>query len=184
MSRLPDLRPDNLSAEQKSVVDAIVSGPHARVVGPFLAWLESPELAKRARNLSEFIRFKSSVPQRLMELGILIAGRFWKADFEYYAHAQLARKAGLDDAIIKAIASKSRPSFKNAEDEAVYNLAMELLDTKRISDSTFDHAVELLGRTAVVELVATVGYYSMVSLTLNAFGVPLPPGEKSPFPDA
>jgi 4-carboxymuconolactone decarboxylase len=173
-----------MSVEQKSVVQEIVSGPHARVVGPYHAWLQSPELARRARNLSEFIRFKSSLPPRLSELGILIAGRFWKADFEYYAHAILAKKAGLADNIISDIAAKKRPTFENRDEQVVYDLCMELLETRRVSDQHFDVAVKMLGHTAVVELVATVGYYSMVSLTLNAFEVPLPPGELSPFPDA
>lgn len=184
MSRLPDLRPETMSDDQKAVVKEIVSGPHAKVVGPYHAWLQSPELARRARTLSEFIRFKSSLPPRLSELGILIAGRYWKAEFEYYAHAQLARKAGLADAIIDAIAAKQRPAFENRDEEVVYTLCMELFETRRVSNEHYEVAVKTLGLTAVVELVATIGYYSMVSMTLNAFEVPLPKGEPSPFPDA
>lgn len=183
MPRLPDLRPEATSPEQKAVIQEIVSGPHARVVGPYLAWLQSPELARRGRNLSEFIRFKSSVPQRLLELGILMTGRFWRADFEYYAHAKLAKQAGLDESIIKDIAARRKPTFKHEDEAVVYDLALELFHSRRISNPTFERAEKLLGKTAVVELVATMGYYSMVSLTLNAFDVPLPPGEPSPFPD-
>src|SRR5271157_3834001 len=97
MMRVPELRPETMTEEQKAVVQEIVSGPHGRIVGPYFAWLYSPELARRARNLSEFIRFKSSLPARLSELAILITGRFWKAEFEFYAHAILGKKAGLDD---------------------------------------------------------------------------------------
>ena len=183
MPRIPELRPEAMSADQKAVVQEIVSGPHARVVGPYHAWLRSPELARRARGLSEFIRFKSSLPPRLSELGILIAGRYWKAEFEFYAHSILAKKAGIEEAIVSAIAAKQRPAFKNPSDEAVYDLCMELFETRRVSDKTYARAVQALGTTAVVELVATIGYYSMVSMTLNAFEVPLPAGEPSPFPD-
>ena len=109
MSRMPDVSPENLSEEQRNVVEEIVSGPHAKVVGPYPAWLQSPELARRARSLSEFLRFQSSPPKRLAELAILITGQYWKAEFEIYAHAELARKAGLEEPIIQAIAAGKRP---------------------------------------------------------------------------
>lgn len=183
MSRVPELRPETMSEAQKSAVQEIVSGPHARVVGPYHAWLQSPELARRARSLSEFIRFKSSLPPRLSELTILVSGRYWKAEFEYYAHAKLARKAGLEEAVIAAIAAKQRPAFKHRDEEIVYEFLTELYETRRVGDDRYKRAVDALGLPTVVEMVATAGYYSMVSMTLNAFQVPLPPGEKSPFPD-
>lgn len=183
MSRIPELRPDAMSAEQRAVMDEIVSGPHGRIVGPYPAWLQSPELARRARGLSEFIRFRSSLPERLKELAILIAGRHWKAEYEFYAHSRLAAKAGLEQSIIDAVAARKRPSFPQAEDSIVYDLCTELFDTHRVSDSTHQRAVEAFGLARVVELVSTIGYYSLVCLTLNAFEVPLPEGERSPFPD-
>ena len=183
MSRLPELNAGTMTAAQRAVHEEIVSGPHARVVGPFRAWLHSPELARRARALSEHIRFRSSLPPKLMELAILVTGRHWKAEFECYAHAQLARKAGLDEAIITALASGQRPSFADDHEALVYALCTELYETHRLGDATYQRALEALGLPSVVELVATIGYYSMVSLTLNAFQVPLPPGEPSPFAD-
>lgn len=183
MSRIPELAPDKMSEAQRAVHEEIVSGPHGRIVGPYNAWLQSPELARRARGLSEFIRFKASLPPRLLELAILMAGRFWKAEFEFYAHSKLARKAGLDEEIIAALAAGKRPPFKDGLDETVYNFCNELFETRRASDATYERVVAALGVPAVVELVGTIGYYSLVSLTLNAFEVGLPPGETSPFPD-
>jgi 4-carboxymuconolactone decarboxylase len=183
MSRIPELRPEAMSAEQRVVMEEIVSGPHGRIVGPYPAWLQSPELARRARALSEQIRFQSSLPERLKELAILMAGRHWTAEYEYFAHARLARKAGLEDAIIGAIAARKRPTFAQAHDEIVYDVCHELFETHRLSEGTYGRAVKAFGLPSLVELVATIGYYSLVSLTLNAFEVPLPPGERSPFPD-
>ncbi len=183
MARIPEFRQDSMTDAQRKVVQEIVTGPHGRIVGPYHAWLQSPEIAGRSRNLSEYIRFKSTVPKRLQELGILITGRFWRADFEYWAHARLAREAGVDDAVIAAIAKKQRPVFKNADEGIVYDLCMELFETRRVSDKSYGAALKLLGLQTLVELVATIGYYSYVSLTLNAFQVSLPPGEASPFPD-
>jgi 4-carboxymuconolactone decarboxylase len=181
MMRIPELRPENMTEEQKAVMQEIVSGPHGRIVGPFLAWLCSPELARRARTLSEFIRFRTSLPPRLSELAILITGRFWRAEFEFYAHAILAKKTGLDDAVVAALAEQRRPKFKLEGERVVYDLITELLTTTRVREATYARAVQALGQQTVVELVATAGYYSMVSLTLNAFQVPLPEGEPSPF---
>jgi 4-carboxymuconolactone decarboxylase len=183
MSRIPELRPETMSPEQRAVMEEIVSGPHGHVVGPYPAWLQSPELARRARGLSEFIRFRSSLPKPLSELAILVTGRHWRAEFEYYAHALLARKAGLDDAVIQAIAAGRRPTFRAPDQALVYDVCSELFETRRLSDATHARAVKALGLPMLVELVATIGYYSMVSLTLNAFAVELPPGERSPFPD-
>jgi 4-carboxymuconolactone decarboxylase len=183
MSRLPELTGESMSAAQKTVAELITSGPHGKVMGPYPAWLQSPELAKRARSLSEYLRFQSAPPKRLAEIAILITGRHWKAEFEFYAHAELARKAGVEEPIIKALAAGERPDFPNSDDEIVYNLCTEMLNTGRITDATYQRALNAFGLQTLVELVAIVGYYCMVSITLNAFEAPLPPGESSPFPD-
>lgn len=183
MERIPELRQETMTEEQRAVFQEIASGPHARVVGPFLAWLQCPELARRARGLSEYIRFKAALPRKLAELAILVTGRHWRAEFEYYAHAKLAREAGLDDAIIAAIAEGRRPGTMTAEEAVVYELCTEIYTHGRVSDATYQRAVKALCLPQVVELAATIGYYSMVSITLNAFKIPLPPGQASPFPD-
>ena len=183
MSRIPELTPESMTQAQKEVVDLITSGPHQRVLGPYPAWLQSPELAKRARALSEYLRFQSAPSKRLAEIAILITGRHWKAEFEFYAHAQLARKAGVEEPIIQALAAGKRPDFENRDDTIVYELCTEMLNTRHISDPTYQRALDTFGMQTLVDLVAIVGYYCMVSTTLNAFEAPLPAGEASPFPD-
>ena len=101
--RLPDLPLDDMSPAQRAVHDKIVSGPRGGIRGPFMAWLQSPELADRAQSLGELVRFGTSVPTRLKELGILMTARHWTAQFEWYAHEKLAREAGLEDPIIDAV---------------------------------------------------------------------------------
>jgi 4-carboxymuconolactone decarboxylase len=183
MSRIPELNPESMSPKQKEVMQLITSGPHQRVIGPYPAWLHSPELAKRARDLSEYLRFQSAPSKRHAEIAILVTGRHWKAEFEFYAHAELARKAGVEEHIIQALAAGKRPEFTNAEDSVVYELSNELLTTRRISDATYQRALDTFGMQTLVDLIAIVGYYCMVSTTLNAFEAPLPAGEPSPFPD-
>jgi 4-carboxymuconolactone decarboxylase len=183
MSRIPDLTPATMTAPQKEVMDLITSGPHQRVMGPYPAWLHSPELAKRARSLSEYLRFQSTPSKRHAEIAILITGRHWKAEFEFYAHAELARKAGVEEHIVEALAAGKRPEFSRADDAAVYELCTEMLNTRRVSDANYKRAFDTFGMQTLVDLIAIVGYYCMVSITLNVFEAPLPPGEVSPFPD-
>jgi 4-carboxymuconolactone decarboxylase len=183
MARFPEFDQTSMTDEQRKVVHEIVSGPHGSIIGPYHAWLHSPELARRVRNLSEYIRFKSSVPKRLAELCILVSGRYWKAEFEYWTHAKLAKDAGVEEAVIAAIAKKQRPVFKQADDELVYTICMEMYETHRISDRTYQQAVKAFGLPVVVDLMTTLGFYCMVSVCLNAFETPIPAGERSPFAD-
>ena len=181
MSRLPDLDPAKFSPEQKKVHDAVIAGPRGRVVGPIKVWLKNPGLAEHAQALGAYCRFGSSLPPRLSELAICITGAFWKANYEWFAHAPLAIKAGIDPAAIEAIRVGATPKFVKADEQAIYDFARELVTTRRVSDATFARANKELGETAVIDMVGIIGYYSLVSVTLNAYEMPLPEGEKKPF---
>ena len=130
--------------------------------------------ADQAQKLGAFCRYNTSLPKRLSELAILITAKNWRAQYEWYAHEPMARDGGLGDDVIAAIKAGTRPAFAAADEEAVYNLGMELYETQRVSDATFAAAKAQLGEAGVVELVGIMGYYALVSLTLNAFQVPLP----------
>jgi len=181
MSRLPDLDPEKFSPEQKKVHAAVLAGPRGRVVGPIKVWLANAGLAEHAQALGAYCRFNSSLPPRLSELAICTTGAFWKANYEWFAHAPLAIKAGIDPAAIEAIRTNGMPKFEKADEQAVYDFARELLTTRRVSAATFERAKKELGETSVIDLVGIIGYYGLVSVTLNAFELPLPDGEKLPF---
>jgi 4-carboxymuconolactone decarboxylase len=181
MSRLPDLDPEKFTPEQKKVHDAVVAGPRGRVVGPIKVWLKNPGLAEHAQALGAYARFNSSLAPRLSELAIIITGAFWKANYEWFAHAPLAIKAGIDPTAVEAIRTYRTPRFSKADEQAIYDFAHELLTTRRVSAATFERAKKELGETSVIDLVGIVGYYGLVSVTLNAFELPLPEGEKVPF---
>src|SRR5437588_6018438 len=127
MPRIPELVLENLDPEQRRVHDAIVSGPRGRVVGPLRVWLESPQFADRAQALGAFCRFGTSLPPRLSELAILVTGAFWRASFEWYAHAPIGIKAGLDAAAVEAIRTGKPANFSRADEAAAYAFAHELL---------------------------------------------------------
>ncbi|MCA8926877.1 MAG: carboxymuconolactone decarboxylase family protein [Alphaproteobacteria bacterium] len=176
MSRLPPLDPETLSDRQKEVYAAIAAGPRGSVRGPFPAWIRSPELADRGQSLGEFLRFNTAFEPRLAELAIIICARFWTAQYEWYAHARLARQGGLSDAVIDAVARRERPDM--ADDEAaVYDFCQELHRDHNVSDATYQRVVDRFGERGVVELIGISGYYTMVSMTLNVANVQLPEGE-------
>lgn len=181
MPRLGEIDRAQLTDAQRRVVEQIQSGPRGGLAGPFWPWLRSPDLADRAQNLGAFVRFQSTLPPRLFELAVLVTAQQWKAQFEWYAHAALARKAGLGEDIIAAIRAGTRPAL--AEDEAaVYDFAIELYARKRVGDAAYAAALKHLGERGVVELVGILGYYALVSMTLNVFGVEVP-GGAAPFPE-
>lgn len=177
MPRLGKIDPDKLAPEQRKIYDDIVSGPRGSIGGPFAPWLRSPTLADRAQKLGEFCRFNTSLPKRLSELAILVTARYWTAQFEWYAHAPMARDGGLAEPIIEAIRDRLPPPGMKDDENAVYDFCSEAFALHRVSDETYRRAVELLGEKAVVELVGVIGYYCLVSLTLNVFQVGLPSGE-------
>ena len=183
MARMTDIVYAELDADQRRVYDAITAGPRGQVQGPLRVWLQSAPLADRAQALGAFCRFGTSLPPRLSELAILVTGAHWRAGFEWFAHAPLAVKAGIDAAAVEAIRVGRTPSFAQADEAAVYAFAHELLATRAVSDATYGEAVARLGKKAVVELTGILGYYGLISMTIKAFEVPLPPGTPEPFAD-
>ena len=179
MARLP--MPETLTARQREVLDAIADGPRGGARGPFAALLRSPELCERAQLLGAFCRFGTSLGPRLSELAILVTAREWTAQYEWFAHARLAREAGLGEAIVEAIEERRRPEGMAADEAAIYDLSTELYATKRVSDATYDRAVAALGEAGVVETIGVMGYYCLVSMALNVSGVELPEGEPEPL---
>ena len=176
---MPRLQPptlEQMTPEQRAVHDDIVSGPRGKLQGPLAVWLTSPELADKAQRLGRFCRFETSLPPQLSELAILVTGRFWGAEFEWWAHKRIGLEAGLDPQLVEAVRQRRVPEFAGDDQRIVYDVATQLHRDHRISDRTYSEAVELLGETGVVDLVGILGYYTLISMTLNAFQVPLPAG--------
>jgi 4-carboxymuconolactone decarboxylase len=116
--RFTTLTPETMTADQKRVADAIQSGPRgAGLRGPFNALLRSPELCDLVQRLGAFVRFGTSIPQRLNEMAIIMAGRKWTAQYEFYAHRRLALEAGLSPASADAIAANQRPASMAKDEE-------------------------------------------------------------------
>lgn len=180
--RFKELTPESMTPEQKKVADAIQSGPRgAGLRGPFNALLRSPEICDLVQRVGAYVRYSSAIPSRLNEMAIIMAGRKWTAQYEFYAHRKLAIEAGLKTDICDAIAAGKRPSAMQEDEAEVYDFCTELLGTGQVSDGNFKRIADRFGERGVIDLIGAVGYYSLVSMVLNVDRVPLPAGETPPL---
>jgi 4-carboxymuconolactone decarboxylase len=179
--RFPQLTMDQLSEAQKPLGEQIVKVSSVGLAGPYNPMIRSPVLGQRLFDLFHYLRWETSVPTRLNEFAILIIGRQWRSQVEWYAHAPLAAKAGLAPEIIAELKADRRPS-NMAEDEAlVYDLVTELTTTKKLSDETFARARKLFNDQQIVDLTAVAGNYVMVAMMLAMAEESTPPGIEPPF---
>ena len=175
--RFRPLTPEEMTPEQKAMVDAIQSGPRGGGLrGPFKALMRSPELGDLVQRVGAYVRYKSSIPADLNELAIILAGRKWNAQYEFYAHRELGLKAGMRPEVADAVAAGKRPDPITPDEAVVYDFCHELLHTTQVSDAHFNAVVARFGEQGVIDLVGAVGYYSMVSMILNVDRVQLPAG--------
>ena len=176
MSRFEILSREQMSPRQREVADEIASGPRGSLKGPFLALIHNPELASRVQRLGEHLRYGTGLPQQLVEIAILQTARRWGCDYEWAAHARIAREAGLRDEVIDAIAKKTRPDRLDPDEALVFEFSDETVWQGAPSDASFDAAASRFGRATILDLLAVCGYYTMLAFVLNAARLPLPPG--------
>ncbi|GLU33267.1 carboxymuconolactone decarboxylase family protein [Trinickia caryophylli] len=169
--RLPEFDPSSASPAQQAVLDEILRGPRGNLAGPFLAWIASPEFAQHAQRLGAFCRYRTGLPLRLSELAILVTAARWRAQAEWQIHHPIAIDAGVPAAVADSIRRGERPVFAERDDELIFDFANELYETKRVSDATFEKAMQRFGRETTVNLVGLLGYYALVAMTLNVFQV-------------
>ena len=145
--RFPLLAQKDMSAAQQELYKRRMVGPWADLRGPFNAFMRNPAMADKALELGNHIRHGNSLPDRLVELAILVTGRHWTAQYEWWAHYKRAKEAGLPMHIADAIAENRRPAGMQPEEE----------------------------------LVATCGFYVLISMVLNVARAGIPGGEEPPL---
>jgi 4-carboxymuconolactone decarboxylase len=180
--RFKQLQPGDLNPRQKEVADAIQSGPRGGGLrGPFNALLRSPDLCDLVQRVGAYVRYSSSIPAALNEMAICMAGRKWTAQYEFYAHRKLGIDAGLNPAILDAIAEGKTPANMSADETIVYNFVTALLSNGSVPDAQYAPALARFGENGIMDIVGAVGYYSLVSMVLNVADVQLPAGEPKPL---
>ena len=138
-------------------------------------------MARRAFDFLDYLRFRTSVNKRLNEFAILIQARISNAQYEWWAHERIARKAGLSDAVMRDLQQCRRPATMQADERLVYDYCVQLSLNHRVSDALWQEAVTALGEQAVVDLTVLSGTYVMVSMLLNATQVGIPQGGQEPL---
>jgi 4-carboxymuconolactone decarboxylase len=182
--RMPEIPLDKMSAAQRSVADAIMSGPRQRMSGPFNTWLRNPELADRLQKVGEYVRFNTSLDKRINEMAILMTAQAWGSQYEWYAHEPLALKAGLDPAIVAAIGAGRKPNNMKDDEAIVWEFITQLRRDHGVDDAIYAGALEKFGEKGIIDLIAVNGYYDVVSMTLNVAHVKPPADAQLPFQQA
>lgn len=179
MARFEPVSPDRMTDHQKEVCDRLIKS-RGSVRGPFPVMLHNPGLAAVAEKFGGYARFGSKIEPRLLEFAISVVSRFWGAQVEWISHTRLAREAGIDPAVLKAVEEGNRPNFINEDEEVIYNFVTMLLDTSKVDDATYGKCLDVLGERGIIDLMAAITHYTVVSFTLNAFHVSAPEGVQPP----
>jgi 4-carboxymuconolactone decarboxylase len=179
--RFAQLEFEQLDPQVRSLAEEIIRISRSGIGGPYNALLRSPVLARRMKDLLDYLRFATSLPIRLNELAILIQARLWTSQIQWRAHQELALKAGLPEAVVADLRDGRRPAAMRADEEIVYDFCMELSTRHGLSDLTFERARTILSEQQIVDLVAVSGTYITIAMLLAVSGAALPAGEPAPL---
>jgi 4-carboxymuconolactone decarboxylase len=168
--RYPALDPGKLTPEQKAYNENLKKPPRNNTTGlqnpPFKVYMRDPELADKLEHVSDYVRWGTGLEPRLTELAIMITARNWSNQWIWRGHYRLGVRGGLDPSVGADIAAGKRPDKMKPDEAILYNYAMEMYRDKAVSDATFAAAVKQFGEKGLIDLVATMGYYDTVAMTL------------------
>ena len=179
--RMPPLPAGKMTDAQRKAADEMIAGPRKGVKGPFVPLLRCPELMDRLQKVGEYLRFQSSLDQRISEFVILVVSRAWTQHFEWFVHVPLGRKAGISEDTIAALADGRRPSGMSEDEDLAYDFCDELLRNKGVSETTYRRAVMRFGENGVIDMLGVAGYFTTVSMIMNVAHSP-PPADESVAP--
>jgi 4-carboxymuconolactone decarboxylase len=177
--RLALLDEAHMNGAQRALLASLRASPRGQSLtprGPFAAWMHAPDLGQLAQALGAHCRYNKAVPPRLSEFAILCTARQWRAQYEWFAHAPIAEKAGVKPKTIADLRAGREPKSAPKDERAIYAFVQELYKARRVSDRTYKRVQSLLGDSATVELVGIIGYYTLIAMTLNVFRM-MPPAD-------
>lgn len=179
--RLEPLAPEQLSGDQRTLYDAITTGPRAgtgltddrgALRGPFDPLLRAPMIGDAVQRLGAVVRYAGALPDDLRELAILMAAGHWRCEFELAVHGRIAESVGVDAAVVAAIAAGEPVDLASGTAQhLVHAVALELFETRRLSDATYAALASMLGDEQIVELLVVFGYYSTLAMVMEAFEI-------------
>jgi 4-carboxymuconolactone decarboxylase len=164
-----------VTPEQQRAAEEFKARRGVEPFGPFIDLLASPELMLRVSALGEYLRYRSALPPRLSEFAILVTASEWQQQFEWDIHAPIALKAGVPQQLIEALWARTLPTDLDAEQNALYQLCVELHRDRKVAPSTHQRAVDTLGEHATIDAIAICGYYALLAMVLNTGQLKLSP---------
>ena len=175
MARLTDVTRDQLAPEHQEFFDSIASS-RGSVRGPYGVLLHSPDLAARVAHTGAYVRFDLDISEAHREIIICATAREIRQQYEFSAHARLARQAGVSEDVVSAIATGKAPEGLSGIEASLVKYVQELSQNHKISDDTFNAVSGHFGMQKTVEITALIGHYLLVGQILSAFEVDLPDG--------
>jgi 4-carboxymuconolactone decarboxylase len=181
--RFSELRLDQLTPEQQKMATMLTTPPRNSGLntGPFNAYARSPGLGILLLQVSDYVRFNSSLPPRLSEFAIMIAARQWSQPYEWRAHYPLAIKGGLERQILVDLGAGARPLGMKEDETALYDFCTELYRDKNVSDAAFKTALAKFGERGLMDLIGIIGYYDIASMALIVQKATGKPGDEAPL---
>ncbi len=171
--RYPPILKENMNHEQLKVVQAVGQrrkpsvSSEGGVEGPFIPLVYVPGILDRLQFLGEHCRFHTSLEPKLRELAIIVTARHMAAPLEFHVHAMEAREFGLSDEVIDAVAAQRQPPNMDLEESLTYSFCNSLYVNGRVADELLDQCEATFGKTKIIELLATCGYYAMLGKGMN-----------------
>jgi 4-carboxymuconolactone decarboxylase len=165
--RFPPLKLEDTQGDQRALAERMLKETRIGLGGPWNVMLRSPNMSEGLLNLYNYFRWKTALPQPLVELAILTTAREWSVQFEWFAHYPLALKAGLSPALVADLRVGKRPENMKHEEAVAYDFTVELCRKHFVSDTTFQKAKALWGDKTVVDLTSLIGTYISIGALLN-----------------
>lgn len=174
MSRIPLLKPEAMDAEQRRVYDETLAKTGRASGGPSIGYAYAPGLWEANNAVSAYLESKSSLSPAQLRIAALVTVRKWNSDFPWAAQARMGLAAGIDPKAVEAMNAKQKASFADADDQAVHDVARELIESGTLGDASFAAASAKLGTRRLVDLVGCVGQFTKTAMMANVAGAVAP----------
>lgn len=174
MSRILDVTPDQLTAEQKKVFEQLVAG-RGRILGPYRVWIHSPTIASGMEQIGTYLNKRATLSTREVEMVIVMIARHWQGDYVQAAHVKMGKEVGLSQAVIDALLAGTEPPLTDPHEKAVHRFAAAMIASRKLPDAEFAELEKALGRPGIAEVLVLIGYYTSVAMAMKVHEVPIPP---------
>jgi alkylhydroperoxidase family enzyme len=187
--RLPLIAPADLSPAQKPLYEDMRKGvasnfnafkavaENGALMGPWNPWLHEPVIGKAIWDLTLALTAEASLPDNVRQVVILTVGARFDSAYEIYAHIAIAEREGMTPERLASLTADVKPADLTPEESVAFDVAYKLVRGGTLPEPLYGLAFKTFGQHGANEMFYLVGLYSLVSVTLNAYNVPVPERE-------